>query len=133
MITGVAHICLRVADLDRAVKFYTETLGLAPAFDFRKADGTRFGQYVHVGGRNFIELFSADLAVPAEGQSFGHFCLEVEDIEGTVRTLRDRGVQVSDVKFGGDNAWQAWLSDPDGIRIELHGYTPESNQVKWIR
>ncbi|MHB9031419.1 MAG: VOC family protein [Anaerolineae bacterium] len=133
MITGIAHICLRVADLERSVKFYTETLGLKPAFAFHKPDGTWFGQYVYVGERNFIELFTAQLTAPAEGQSFGHFCLEVEDIEGTVRILRQRGVEVSDVKMGGDHAWQSWLTDPDGNRIELHCYTPEANQLPFVK
>ncbi|MCE5258265.1 MAG: VOC family protein [Chloroflexi bacterium] len=133
MISGIAHICLRVADLERSVKFYTETLGMEKAFEFRKPDGTWFGQYIHVGGRNFIELFSAQLTAPAEGQSFAHFCLEVEDIEGTVRTLRERGAEVTDAKLGGDQAWQAWLSDPDGNRIELHAYTPEAYQMKWVK
>jgi catechol 2,3-dioxygenase-like lactoylglutathione lyase family enzyme len=133
MITGVAHLCLRVADLERSVKFYTDILGLEKAFAFHKPDGTWFGQYVHVGGRNFIELFSAQLSAPAEGQSFGHFCLEVQDIAGTARTLRERGVEVSEVKMGSDNAWQAWLADPDGNRIELHAYTADAGQAKWIR
>jgi hypothetical protein len=37
---------------------------------------------------------------------------------------------VGEVKMGSDHSWQAWLADPDGNRIELHAYTPESNQVK---
>ena len=31
--------------------------------------------------------------------------------------------------MGGDNSWQAWTCDPDGNRIELHQYTPESKQT----
>ena len=41
---------------------------------------------------------------------------------------RAQGVEVSDAKLGGDNAWQAWITDPDGNRIELHCYTPQSQQ-----
>ena len=43
--------------------------------------------------------------------------------------LRARGVEVSDPKLGSDQSWQAWLADPDGNRIELHGYTPDSHQA----
>jgi predicted enzyme related to lactoylglutathione lyase len=57
----------------------------------------------------------------------------VDDIEQTVRALRARGVEVSEVKMGGDQSWQAWLADPDGNRIELHQYTPESWQAPFLR
>ena len=43
--------------------------------------------------------------------------------------LRGRGVEVSDPKLGSDQSWQAWITDPDGNRIELHDYTAESWQA----
>ena len=64
---------------------------------------------------------------------YRHICLEVDDIEEAVRRLRERGVAVSDVKVGNDRSYQAWISDPDGNRIELHGYTPESKQAPYLR
>ena len=128
MITGIAHACYTVSDLERSIAFYRDGLGLEPAFDFTNEEGRRFGLYLHAGGRNFIELFEGQLGERAEGQSFRHLCLEVDDIEGTVAALRARGVEVSDPKLGGDQSWQAWIADPDGNRFELHQYTPESKQ-----
>ena len=129
MITGMAHACFTVSNLDRALAFYRDQLGLPEAFDFVNAAGYRHGIYLHLGGRNFIELFEGTLEEPAQSQSFRHICLEVDDINATVATLRDRGVEVSDPKLGGDRSWQAWITDPDGNRIELHQYTPESRQA----
>ena len=129
MITGMAHACFTVSDLDASIHFYQDQLGLKPAFDFLREDGTRFGLYLHLGGRTFIELFQGQLGERAEAQSFRHICLEVDDIPSTVATLRERGVEVSDPKLGGDQSWQAWITDPDGNRIELHGYTAESWQA----
>ena len=126
LIQGMAHVMFRVADLDRALRFYCDALGMEKAFPFIRENGEHFGQYIHVGGRTFIELFKADLAESAQGQSYGHICLEVGDIETVVRALRERGVEVSDPKLGTDRSWQAWITDPDGNRIELHHYTPES-------
>ena len=129
MITGMAHACFTVSDLDTSIHFYQDLLGLKPAFDFRRKDGTRFGLYLHLGGRNFIELFQGELGERAEKQSYKHICLEVDDIQSTVAALRERGVEVSDPKLGGDQSWQAWITDPDGNRIELHDYTAESWQA----
>ena len=129
MITGIAHVCFTVRSLDATIDFYCSKLGLTEAFGFRRDDGTKFGAYLHVGGRTFLECFEGDLADPADRQAYRHLCLEVDDINATVADLREKGVEVTDVKLGGDNSWQAWLTDPDGNRIELHHYTPESKQT----
>jgi len=133
MIKALAHVCFTVRDLDASLVFYRDKLGLTPAFDFVNDQGVRTGAYLHVGGRSFIELFNGQLESPAPRQSFRHFCLEVEDFDGTVQQLRSRGVDVANVKLGTDRSWQAWIQDPDGNRIELHGYTAESRQGPWLR
>ena len=133
MITALAHACFTVSDLERSIHFYRDGLGLGQAFDFTRPTGHRFGVYLHAGGRNFVELFEGQVSAPAEGQSYRHICLEVDDIEATVHTLRDRGIEVSEPKLGGDQSYQAWITDPDGNRIELHQYTPESWQAPFLR
>jgi catechol 2,3-dioxygenase-like lactoylglutathione lyase family enzyme len=129
MIIGHAHTCFTVSDLEESLTFYRDKLGLAEAFDFKRESGERYGVYLHLGGRNFIELFEGELQESAEGQSFRHICLEVDDIDGTVADLEAKDVEVSAPKLGRDQSWQAWITDPDGNRIELHQYTPESWQA----
>jgi lactoylglutathione lyase/glyoxylase I family protein len=131
IVRGLAHVCFTVSDLERTVHFYCDQLGLAPAFPFVR-DGRKVGQYIHVGGRGFIELFEGELADPADRQSYRHLCLEVEDVAAAVAALQARGVNVTEAKLGSDNSYQAWISDPDGNRIELHGYTPESKQAPYL-
>jgi len=132
MIKALAHACFIVSDLEVSEAFFRDKLGLKTAFDFVNDDGKRFGVYLHVGGRNFIELFEGKIAERAEGQSFQHLCLEVDDIETTVAELRGRGVEVTNPKMGGDGSFQAWLADPDDNPIELHHYTPDSKQTPWV-
>jgi catechol 2,3-dioxygenase-like lactoylglutathione lyase family enzyme len=129
MITGLAHACFTVSDLERSLEFYVDGLGLTPAFDFVDETGRRFGLYLHLGGRNFVELFQGKLGERADGQSYRHICLEVDDIKATVAEMRGRGIEVSKIKTGKDHSYQAWITDPDGNRIELHHYTPESWQA----
>jgi catechol 2,3-dioxygenase-like lactoylglutathione lyase family enzyme len=127
MITAIAHVCLLCDDLEATAAFYTDGLGLREAFSFRDTDHKRHGVYLYVGGRSFLELFQRGDAHPPAGFG-GHICLEVEHIEETVRSLRERGITVSDPQMGMDQSLQAWLADPDGHNIELHQYTGESWQ-----
>ncbi len=137
MIKGLAHACFIVRDLDVTIDYYCNKLGLKPAFDFINDEGKRSGVYVHAGGRGFIEFYIGK-AKPAdempEGQrpSYQHLCLEVEDFDGTIAELRRRGVAVRDIRVGKDRSHQAWLTDPDGNVIELHGYTPQSKQGPYL-
>jgi catechol 2,3-dioxygenase-like lactoylglutathione lyase family enzyme len=133
MVKGIAHVCYTASDLEKSIAFYRDKLGMTEAFPFLKPDGRKFGVYLHAGGRGFIEIFEGKPAEKVEGQSYRHLCIEVEDIEATVKALRAKGVEVTDVKLGGDGTWQAWLADPDGNRIELHDYTPESKQGPWLK
>lgn len=132
MITALAHVCFTVKDLDASIEFYQDKLGFTHAFDFINDQGVRHGVYLHIGGRSFIEMFQGSYQEPAQG-SFRHFCLEVDDIEATAAELRARGVEVTEIKLGKDNSYQCWLADPDGNRIELHQYTPNSQQLgPWL-
>ena len=129
MITGIAHACYTVSNLDAAEAFYVGKLGLKKAFDFVDDDGKRFGVYIRVGRRTFVELFTG---TPQPGESKGsycHLCLEVDNLKQTVADLRVRGVAVTDPMLGKDQSWQAWIDDVDGNRIELHEYTAASWQA----
>jgi len=131
MIRRIAHACFAVRNLEDAAGFYLDKLGMTPAFDFIGDDGVRFGAYIHAGGGTFIELFAGQPEAEAGG-SFQHICLQVDDIDAAVVGLRNKGLEVSDPVLGEDGTWQAWLSDPDGNRIELHAYTPGSRQGPWV-
>ena len=133
MIKELAHVCFTVKDLDASLAFYTGTLGCAKAFDFIKDTGERYGAYVKIGHRSFIELFRAREITPSDSVSYRHLCLEVDDLPATVTDLRAKGVPVTDPKLGLDNSWQAWLADPDGNKIELHQYTATSWQAPHLR
>jgi len=132
MVKGLAHVCFTVRDIEASVRFYRDKLGLTPAFDYVNERGERFGVYLHAGARTFIELFQGEVGARASGQSYQHFCLEVADVQAAVSELRARGVRATDPKVGKDRSWQAWVADPDGNEIELHGYTPESKQAQWL-
>ena len=132
MIHCLAHVCFTVSNLDASLKFYRDALGFEEAFPFINDAGERFGQYLHIGGNTFLELFIGDPAARDDSQSYLHFCLQVDDIAAETARLRTAGVEVSEPKTGSDKSMQAWLTDPDGNRIELHQYTADSKQAPWV-
>ncbi len=123
----LAHVCIGATNLAAAEHFYVNLLGMEKAFDFIR-HGERFGFYLRAGGATFIEVFAENTAPDLRRPIMKHFCLEVEDMDAVVDTLQQRGVEVSDKKMGGDHNWQAWLTDPSGVRIELMQYSEHSNQ-----
>lgn len=129
MIRSLAHTCFIVSDLEGSIAFYRDALGLKQAFDFKDSTGKRNGIYLHVGDRSFIELFQGSPVCSTVAHSYSHICLEVDDIRATVAQLQRKGINVGPISLEIDNTYQAWFSDPDGNRIELHQYTPESWQA----
>lgn len=138
MIRRLAHLCLFTNDLDRLVAFYRDGLGFPVKFRFAAADGAIFGAYVSTGDSTFIEIFDQHLAASqwggnldplAAGNRFGHLCFEVSGLAGFRDALIARSVSVGEIRTGSDNSLQAWLSDPDGNRIELMEYTHRSAQL----
>lgn len=125
MIKQLAHLCIHSRDLDATRRFYCDVLGAEIAFDFQRA-GKGFGYYLKLGGNTFIEVFEDE---PGGEGHIRHMALEVDDIEAVVKVLREHGAEASDPQFGDDYAWQAWTTDPNGVRIEFHQYTNRSLQL----
>lgn len=127
MIKQVAHVCISAPDLAASEGFYCGVLGLEKTFDFIK-DDQLYGFYVGTGNTTFLEVFIQNDDISQEHPLIRHFCLEVENIDDTIESVRSKGWAISDKKLGRDQSWQAWIEDPAGVRIELHQYTPESSQ-----
>ncbi len=127
MIRRLAHVCIGATDLAETEGFYRDALGMEKAFDFFRA-GHRIGFYLKAGESTFIEVFVENGETQIERPLIRHFCLEVENLDAVCETLRSKGVEVSAKKLGGDGAWQAWITDPSGVRIELMQYSEDSSQ-----
>ena len=115
------HVALHVADLDASIAFYRDGLELAqiprPAFDFP-------GAWFRLGPKQELHLV-AGRALPTPGHNQSrHFALQVDSIEAAEALLRRNGVAHRPRKRRPDGAWQLFLADPDGHRIELTDLSP---------
>jgi len=124
MITGIGHVAFRITDLGRALDFYCGGLGFREAFRLeRDGEPSPWIVYLQVAPGHFVELFpggEGSVAPRGRGAGYNHFCLLVDDMEATLRGLRERGVAVTGEPVRGmDTNWQFWLQDPDGNAIEL--------------
>ncbi|RRH93745.1 VOC family protein [Mesorhizobium tamadayense] len=123
----LAHVCIFAHDLEATRGFYRDVLGMDTRFNFLR-DGRIFGFYLECGGRSHVEVFEKSEASYSDRNQINHFCLEVEDIEAAIAHIRSKGVEVTPKKLACDDTWQAWIKDPNGVKIELFEYTHKSAQ-----
>jgi catechol 2,3-dioxygenase-like lactoylglutathione lyase family enzyme len=109
---AVHHVSINVADVDAALHFYVDQLGMTvrddrPEFGFG-------GAWLDVGGQQ-VHLIEA---APPDGLG-QHFAVLVDDLDTTIAELRGLGLEVSDPSPVASNR-QAFVHDPSGNLVELH-------------
>lgn len=90
--------------------------------------------YIELAPHQYIELFYGQKGREAGDLSgyygYQHISIEVSDIQETWAAVSENGLTPdSDITMGCDGAYQFWLTDPDGNRMEMHCYTDESKQL----
>lgn len=138
MIRSLAHLNFVTNDLSKIIDFYVNKLGMKVKFTLNNKEGEPFGYYFECGNTTFLEFFDQGMAAKVWGGNmdeltigtrYKHFCLEVTGLDEFCRNLKSKGVDVSDITMGMDNARQAWIVDPDGNQIELMEYGHSSLQL----
>ena len=119
------HFGLRVADLERSLAFYTavgyEVIGSVPE--------TPFGSLtmLKLPGDEFVSIelvhdpAGGYKAEAGNSSVLNHFVIKVESMAATIDELAAQGIDAEEpVSPDGSNDFlTAWLTDPDGNRIEL--------------
>jgi predicted enzyme related to lactoylglutathione lyase len=113
MINEVAFVAIAVSDEKRAKQFYQETLELKPTTE---AMGGKWIEY---------DLGPVTIGVGCwpgwEPSSDGtSVAFEVEDFDGTLAKLKERGVKFDIDKTETPVCWMAQFRDPDGNKLLIH-------------
>lgn len=115
------HVGLRVADLARSTAFYSsigyEVLGQVPATEL----GTL--TMLKLPGDEFValELVHDPDNGRVEPGGLSHVVIHVEDVHATVARLAAEGLRTQEPRSpdGSADFWTAWVTDPDGYRLEF--------------
>ncbi len=127
-IIGMDHIVVNVADVDEALRFYGDVLGM----EVLRLDQFRRGEVgfvsVRASGSTILDLRPCE-DTPRGPVNIDHFCLVVEptDMEATLEGLRSKGVEIAGpvgTRWGAlGNGPSFYIQAPDGNKIELKCYT----------
>ena len=117
------HVMIRVKNIEKSLKFYTELFDMNLAKEMRLDDCSLYF-LSDKDGQTQIELTHND-ETPAEGYEigtgFGHFAFGVKSMDEFTLKMQENGYQYSVEPFKLDNydLKIAFLKDPDGYEIEL--------------
>mgnify|MGYP003341633895 CR=1 FL=1 len=121
----ILHTMLRVGDLDRSIRFYTDVLGmrLLRRKDFPEGKFTlAFLGYGEESDGAVLELTHNWGVDKYEiGTGYGHVAIAVDDVYAACNAMKQRGGRIvrepGPMKFS--PTVMAFIEDPDGYRIEL--------------
>ena len=115
------HSMIRVRDLDAALHFFVDLLGLREVRRSEHERGRFTLVFLSTGAEDdnaTIELtYNWDQEEPyTGGRNFGHLAYAVDDIYGLCQRLMDGGVTIARPPRDGR---MAFVRSPDGISVEL--------------
>ncbi|KGQ70190.1 lactoylglutathione lyase [Chelonobacter oris] len=121
----ILHTMLRVGDLDRSIRFYTEALGMRV---LRTSENTEYKYTLAFLGYDdedksaVLELtYNWGVTEYELGSAYGHIAIGTDDIYATCDKVRSAGGNVTrepgPVKGG--TTVIAFVEDPDGYKIEF--------------
>jgi len=123
----IAHVGIAVRDLDEAVRFYRDVLGVTP-HPPQTADGATIVGFT-VGGSDIELLTATDTESPIgkflarRGPGIHHVCFRVPDLEAALERCREAGYQLIDAapRPGADGHRVAFVHPraTAGILLEL--------------
>ncbi|CAL9587018.1 hypothetical protein SUDANB121_05178 [Nocardiopsis dassonvillei] len=118
------HLGLRVTDLDRSLAFYTALgyleVGRVPETELGSLTMLRLPDDPFVS----LELVHDPARPVRDTGAVDHLVVQVDDLDALVAVLAARGIAADPPAELGPGMWTAWVTDPDGHRVELVRWPP---------
>ena len=124
--SGIHHVALRARDFDKAVKFYTETIGLTTAAAWGAAPKRAI--LLDTGDGSCLEIFEKpDLKPASDDAVIVHVALRTSDTDAAIERVRAAGCRISVEPLNADLAAKpkplsvriGFCIGPDNVQIEF--------------
>lgn len=130
-LTDLQHLLIQVADLDATVDWYVDVLGLEegphPDFGFPV-------RWLYLGGKDVLHLTEGGGAVSAQRRQYvgqqseavqgtgvvDHVAFGATGLDATLDRLSAKGVAFTERRADLVAAYQLFLFDPNGVKVELN-------------
>lgn len=124
---------IRVRDLETSIRFYRTVLGMRVS---RRGTMRHGGMWVEMQSPGSPQRLELNWYPPASrfhtpyrrGEELDHLAFRVSDVDAAFRDVTARGARPEVPPFRESRYAFAFVSDPDGIWIELIGRVPRSGK-----
>lgn len=121
----ILHTMLRVGNMERSKKFYTEVMGMKLLREKEFPAGKFTLAFLGYGGEDRTAVIELTHNWETEkyelGTAYGHIAIGVDDVYAACDRIRERGGKIirQPGPMAGGSAVLAFVEDPDGYKIEL--------------
>ena len=119
-ITKLDHITIEVHDIETALQFYIEIIGLDEIETPSEVKDKGVRWLSIPGGQALHLIEKPDMKEPASA----HFAIVIDDPDSWQKHLTQNQIEIQSPKFDIYNAQRFFIKDPSGNRIEF---------LKWLK
>lgn len=116
-LANLDHYNINTSDLDRAVQFYTDILGL------RKGPRPEFGipgAWLYLGDTAVLHLIVVGKDGKNGSGAIDHVAFRANDYDAMRANLQKREIKFAEMDVPDFKVRQIFVHDPDGVKIELN-------------
>lgn len=124
-VNSIHHIAISVRDLERSGLFYKDTFGFDEVQRFERKDLGGRAVFLKLGDMR-IEIWEFQNGIvpkddPTDLKIYGmrHIAFSVTDLDKAYADLKSK-IEISEPRLGASGNRYCFISDPDGIPIELY-------------
>lgn len=133
----ITHVAINVKNMEKSLKFYKEVFGFEKIFEISNPEtGKPWIVYVQVDRGQFLELFYTDSKAQITDEpdvGMNHICFCVDNVPEVADKIEAAGYELFIRPcVGCDHNMQAWVKDPNGVRIEIMQISDQSPHFHYM-